>query len=106
MSYLQLVKGRYRVRMVIPPALRAILGKASLARMVLVVKGATAFFRKAIEQHRKAKTVVLVGPTQPYVNVMLEAGAELRLLRRVRWLDVDTGEPCPAPGPVTCFILR
>jgi hypothetical protein len=30
------------------------------------------------EQHRKAKTVVLVAPTQAYVNVMLEAGAELR----------------------------
>jgi len=69
-------------------------------------KGATAFFRKAIEQHRNGKTVVLVAPTQPYVNVMLEAGAELRSLGRVRWLDVDTGEPCPAPGPVTCFILR
>jgi hypothetical protein len=49
-------------------------------------KGATAFFRKAIEQHRKGKTVVLVAPTQPYVNVMLEAGAELRSLGRVRWL--------------------
>jgi hypothetical protein len=69
-------------------------------------KGTTAFFRKAIEQHRKGKTVVLVAPTQPYVNVMLEAGAELRSLGRVRWLDVDTGAPCSAPGPVTCFILR
>jgi hypothetical protein len=53
-------------------------------------KGATAFFRKAIEQHRKGKTVGLVAPTQPYVNVMLEGGAELRSLGRVRWLDVET----------------
>ena len=69
-------------------------------------KGATHFFRKAIEEHRKGKTVVLVAPTQPYVNAMLEAGAELRSLGRVRWLDVDSGEPCPAPGPITYFILK
>jgi len=37
---------------------------------------------------------------------MLEAGAELRSLGRVRWLDVDSGEPSPAPGPITYFILK
>jgi hypothetical protein len=30
MSYLQLVNGRYRVRIVVPPALRPIIGKESL----------------------------------------------------------------------------
>lgn len=32
MSYLQLVKGRYRVRMVVPAALRPIIGTGSLVK--------------------------------------------------------------------------
>ena len=66
----------------------------------------TAFVRKAIEQQAKGKTSVLVLPTQSYVNLLLEAGAELRSLGRVKWLEVDTKEPMPGPSPITCFILR
>jgi len=32
MSYLQFVNGRYRVRIVVPPALRSIIGKESLVK--------------------------------------------------------------------------
>lgn len=69
-------------------------------------KGPTAFMRKAIEENKRGKTVVVVAPTQSYVNLMLEAGAELRSLGRVRFLDVGTNEPYPSPSPTTAFILR
>ncbi|MCK9593337.1 MAG: hypothetical protein M0Q91_15135 [Methanoregula sp.] len=68
--------------------------------------GPTAFMRKAIEENKKGKTVVLVAPTQSYVNLMLEAGAELRSMGRIRWLHKETGIPCKDPSPITAFILR
>lgn len=68
--------------------------------------GPTAFMRKAIEENKKGKTVVLVAPTQSYVNLMLEAGAELRSMGRIRWLHKETKEPCKDPSPITAFILR
>jgi hypothetical protein len=69
-------------------------------------KGPTYFAHKAIAEHKKGRSSVLLIPTQPYVNLLLQAGAELRSMGRVRWLDTATGEPCTAPGPITCFILR
>lgn len=69
-------------------------------------KGPTAFVRKAIEENKKGKTVVLTIPTQSYVNLLIEAGAEMRSLGRVKWLEADTKEPMPGPSPITCFILR
>ena len=66
----------------------------------------TGFVRKAIEQQRKGKTSVLLLPTQSYVNLLLEAGAELRSLGRVRWVAGEDGEPMRSPSPITVFILR
>jgi len=37
----------------------------------------TAFVRKAIEESKKGKSSFLTLPTQSYVNLLLEAGAEL-----------------------------
>jgi len=68
--------------------------------------GPTAFVRKAIEENQKGKTIVLTLPTRHYINLLIEAGAEVRSLGRVRWLEVNTKEPMPSPNPVTCFILR
>lgn len=68
--------------------------------------GPTAFVRKAIEENRKGKTVVLLIPTQSYVNLLIEAGAEIRSMGRVRWLEVKTKEPYKSPSPISCFILR
>lgn len=62
-------------------------------------KGPTAFVRKAIEENKKGKTVVLMIPVQSYVNLLLEAGAEIRSAGRVKWLETDTGEPCKSPSP-------
>lgn len=68
--------------------------------------GPTAFVRKAIEEQAHGHTSVLVIPTQSYVNLLLEAGAELRSMGRIRWLEVDSKEPMPSPSPITAFILR
>ena len=67
--------------------------------------GMTAFARKAIEQ-QQGRTSLLLLPTDSIVNLLLEAGAELRPMGRIPFLDVDTGEPNPAPSCVTAFILR
>lgn len=66
----------------------------------------TAFVRKAIEQSLKGKSSFLTLPAQSYVNLLLEAGAELRSLGRVKWLEVETKEPMKSPSPITGFYLR
>ena len=69
--------------------------------------GPTAFVRKAIEESERGKGSVLLLPVQSYVNLLVEAGAELRSLGRVRWLDASTKEPMrTTPSPTCCFILR
>jgi len=68
--------------------------------------GPTAFIRKAIAEHQNGKSSVVVVPTPSYVNLMLEAGAELRSMGRIRWLHKETGVPCRDPSPITAFILR
>lgn len=68
--------------------------------------GPTAWVRKAIEQNKKGKTVVLLLPCQSYVNLLLEAGAEVRAAGRTRWISGKTGKPCSSPSPTTLFILK
>lgn len=68
--------------------------------------GPTAFVRKAIEENKKGKSSVLIIPTQSYVNLLLEAGAEVRSMGRIKWLECDTNEPCKSPSPITMFILK
>jgi len=69
-------------------------------------KGPTAWARKGIEEHRKGKQVVLMLPVQSYVNLLLEAGAEIRSAGRVRWLEADTKQPSRSPSPIACFVLK
>lgn len=68
--------------------------------------GPTAFARKAIAEAVEGKTSVLVLPVQSYVNLLLEAGAELSSLGRVKWVSADTGEPMAGPSPICQFVLR
>jgi len=68
--------------------------------------GPTSFVRKAIEENKKGKQVVLIIPVQSYVNMLIEAGAELRSLGRVRWIDAATQKECRSPSPICAFILR
>ena len=68
--------------------------------------GPTAWVKKAIEENRQGKTIVLTIPVRYYVNLLMEAGAEYRSLGRVRWLETKTKEPWKCPTPTGCFILR
>jgi DNA N-6-adenine-methyltransferase (Dam) len=82
-------------------------------------KGPTAFIRKAIEEHTlgNAELTIVFAPVQNYVNLALEAAGgalhasagisvQIRSMGRVRWIDPETGERCPSPGPVAMFIFR
>jgi hypothetical protein len=70
-------------------------------------KGPTAWARKAIEENKKGKTVVLVFPTDKWIHYLLRAGAELRSLGDVRWCATEDGTQGKGIGRFTmAFILR
>lgn len=70
-------------------------------------KGPTAWARKAIAEHEKGKSVVLVYPIDKWVHYLLNAGAELRSLGDVRWHSIEENEPGKGIGRFTmAFILR
>jgi len=56
-------------------------------------KGVTAWVRKAIEENRKGKTVVLVFPLPKWVHYLLDEKAELKSLGDVRWLSIEDKAP-------------
>jgi len=68
--------------------------------------GPTAFVRKAIEEAKKGRSSFLTLPTQSYVNLLLEAGAHLRSLGRVKWLEIHTQKPMKGPSSITGFFLQ
>jgi len=69
--------------------------------------GPTAFAHKAIAEFQQhGRESVLVLPVQSYVMHLAAAGAEIRSLGRVRWLEAESGEPMPGPSPICAFILR
>jgi hypothetical protein len=69
-------------------------------------KGATAWARKCIAEFRKGKRVVMVYPIDKWVLMMLEAGANVRNLRDVRWHSTEDGKPGSGTGRhIACFIL-
>ena len=69
-------------------------------------RGPTQFVRKAIEENKKGKDVVLLLPVQSYVNLLLEAGAELRSMKRVAWLETKSKQSWKGPTSIACFILK
>lgn len=71
-------------------------------------KGPTAWARKAIEENKKGKTVVLVFPTDKWIHYLIKAGAELRSLGDVQWEAIeDRSTPRNGIGRFTmAFILR
>lgn len=54
-------------------------------------KGPTAWARKAIEESRKGKGVVLVYPIDKWVLMLLAAGATVQNLGDVRWCATEDG---------------
>ena len=69
-------------------------------------KGATAWVRKAIAEYRKGKKVVFVYPIDKWVLMMVEAGAEIRNLRDVKWCATEDGQPGKGTGRhIAMFVL-
>lgn len=70
-------------------------------------KGATAWARKCIEEHKKGKTVVMVYPIDKWVLMLLDAGAKVRNLRDVKWHSTEDNLPGKGTGRhIACFILE
>ena len=74
-------------------------------------KGPTAWVRKAIEEHKKGKTVVLVYPIDKWVLMLLKEilgpHAKVRNLGDVRWLATEDGSRGKGTGRhIACFILE
>jgi hypothetical protein len=69
-------------------------------------KGPTAWARKAIQENRKGKRVVLVYPLPKWVLMLMASGAKVRNLGDVRWCAIEDGSTGPGIGQhVACFIL-
>jgi hypothetical protein len=69
-------------------------------------KGATAWARKAIEEHKQGKRVVLVHPIDKWVLMLLAAGAKVENLGDVRWLATEDGSAGKGTGRhIAMFIL-
>lgn len=69
-------------------------------------KGATAWVRKAIIEHKKGKKVVFVYPIDKWVLMLLDAGAKVRNLKDVKWCATEDGTPGNGTGRhIAMFIL-
>ena len=70
-------------------------------------KGPTAWARKAIAEHDKGKTVVMLYPIDKWVLMLIEAGAEIRNLGDIKWQAIEDNSAGKGTGRhVACFILR
>lgn len=70
-------------------------------------KGPTARARKAIEEYRKGKRVVLVYPIDKWVLMMLAEGATVSNLGDVRWLATEDHQPGKGTGRhIAMFVLE
>jgi hypothetical protein len=74
-------------------------------------KGPTAWVRKAIEESRKGKRVVLVYPVDKWLLMLLAEilgpKAQVRNLGDIRWLATEDGSQGKGTGRhIACFILE
>lgn len=68
--------------------------------------GPAAFARKAIAERDAGKISVLVLPVPWSIGLLMAAGAEIRYGGKVRWLEVDTKQPCGRNAPQAVAVLR
>ncbi|MGD0020796.1 MAG: hypothetical protein ABSC54_00690 [Smithellaceae bacterium] len=68
--------------------------------------GPTAFVRKAIAEQQSGNSSVSVLPTMSFINLLLNAGAELRPMGRIPWIETTSRKQCKNSSNVTAFILR
>ncbi len=70
-------------------------------------KGMTAWVRKAIEEHKKGKRVVMVYPLDKWVLMLLAAGARVYNEGDVRWLATEDGSSGNGTGRhIARFVLE
>lgn len=70
-------------------------------------KGPTAWMRKAIEENKKGKRVVIVYPVDKWILMMLAAGARVENLGDVRWCATEDGSQGKGTGRhIAAFILE
>jgi hypothetical protein len=70
-------------------------------------RGGTAWARKAMEEHRKGKRVVIVFPVDKCLLELLAAGAKVRNLGDIRWLATEDGQEGRGIGRhIAAFILE
>ena len=70
-------------------------------------KGPTAWARKAIEESKNGKQVVMVYPIDKWVLMMLAAGAKVENLGDVKWESTEDGLPGKGTGRhIAMFILN
>jgi hypothetical protein len=68
--------------------------------------GPAAFVRKAIAERDAGNTSVLVLPLPWNLGLLMAAGAEMRYGGIVRWLEAESGKPCPRRAPQVISILK
>jgi hypothetical protein len=69
--------------------------------------GVTAWVKKAIAEHQKGKTVVMVFPLDGWIHMLLKAGAKIRSIGNVKWLATEDGTPAKGSArPIAAFILQ
>lgn len=68
--------------------------------------GITAWVRKAIEEQKKGKSSVLILPLDNWVRLLLESGAEIRVVGSHEWINTKDGSRRKAPRPSFLFILK
>jgi|ERR1700733_1743707 hypothetical protein len=70
-------------------------------------KGMTAWVRKAIDENRKGKRVVMVYPIDKWVLMLMAAGAKVENLGDVRWCATEDGSQGKGMGRhIAMFILE
>lgn len=70
-------------------------------------KGPTAWAKKAIEEYKKGKDVVMVYPIDKWILMLLEHASEVRNLKDVPWVAIEDGSSGKGIGRhVACFVLK
>jgi hypothetical protein len=67
--------------------------------------GPAAYARKAIQENKLGKRIVMPLPGRSYENELLAAGAEAVALGQVPYEDAATGEPMASPPYIALYVL-
>jgi hypothetical protein len=68
--------------------------------------GPAVCIRKAISESRAGKASVIILPVKAYITALLKAGAEVRPIGPVHWIDVNTGSPKYKTENAILYILK